>query len=225
MAFIDHSSVINEVKDAYESTGAVVQDIADRYGVHYATIHRWARMYGWFRRGYGSRIVGEQLDSLRHTYETDFTMDLRTVADHFGISPDTVRVYARRHGWKKRHNSQYERTKTHKLCTVCSEWLPKKDFRNGGTCNLCIRARKYNTTRKYLTNMLEKQGGRCAICRHKFGKWCVDHDHSTGVIRGLLCDKCNTALGLLQDSPGIVTRAAEYLGYYSNISKSRLSVE
>jgi hypothetical protein len=79
----------------------------------------------------------------------------------------------------------------------------------------------YNLTLAEFDQKLEDQGGCCKICKtanpgHK-GKFVVDHNHSTGKIRGLLCHKCNTALGLLQDSPGILQRARNYLlseGHY-----------
>lgn len=64
--------------------------------------------------------------------------------------------------------------------------------------------------------ILERQGGVCAICRgpqaapHKF--LCVDHCHTTGKIRGLLCSPCNKSLGLLKDDPEILLAAARYLG-------------
>lgn len=62
--------------------------------------------------------------------------------------------------------------------------------------------------------MESSQGGVCCICRHKneHGKrLAVDHDHATGVIRGLLCDKCNRALGLMKDRPDNLRAAADYL--------------
>lgn len=39
----------------------------------------------------------------------------------------------------------------------------------------------------------------------------IDHDHATGRVRGILCGSCNRALGLLQDSPELMRRAAEYV--------------
>jgi hypothetical protein len=52
----------------------------------------------------------------------------------------------------------------------------------------------------------------CAICLRYFGKQLhVDHDHTTGRIRGLLCGKCNKAIGLLDDRPQRADAAAKYL--------------
>jgi len=61
------------------------------------------------------------------------------------------------------------------------------------------------------------QGGVCAIC----AKACVtgqnlsvDHDHVTGANRGLLCRKCNMALGIFKDSKAKLARAMTYLERY-----------
>jgi len=64
--------------------------------------------------------------------------------------------------------------------------------------------------------LLEKQNGACAICgslppnTHK-KRLSIDHCHTTGRVRGLLCDSCNTALGLLKDSPDLMLKAISYL--------------
>lgn len=80
--------------------------------------------------------------------------------------------------------------------------------------------RTYNITLNDYNQMLEKQDHRCSICdgegflmdraRHKV-KLVVDHDHTTGQVRGLLCHNCNRALGLLQENPEIVSSALDYL--------------
>ena len=59
------------------------------------------------------------------------------------------------------------------------------------------------------------QGGRCAICNDQLaGRICVDHDHSTGAVRGLLCSPCNTGIGHLRDNADIVESAAAYLRHH-----------
>jgi len=62
--------------------------------------------------------------------------------------------------------------------------------------------------------ILEKQGGSCAICQQGegvFSHLAVDHCHETKAIRGLLCSRCNRALGGFRDSPDILKRAIKYL--------------
>jgi len=62
--------------------------------------------------------------------------------------------------------------------------------------------------------MLGKQDGLCAICRKtcSSGKaLAIDHDHKTGVVRGLLCGKCNRGLGLFCDSKELLLNAYTYL--------------
>jgi hypothetical protein len=41
--------------------------------------------------------------------------------------------------------------------------------------------------------------------------WCVDHDHRTGKVRGLLCNHCNAGLGCLRDDPAVIQSAIDYL--------------
>jgi len=64
-------------------------------------------------------------------------------------------------------------------------------------------------------DFLRQQDGKCAICKidqKDFKKrMSVDHDHKTGLIRGLLCDKCNRGLGHFSDSQDLMLKAIEYL--------------
>ena len=64
--------------------------------------------------------------------------------------------------------------------------------------------------------MLDKQDGKCACCgtekaggRHN--TWNVDHDHTTGDVRQLLCKDCNIVLGIVQDSREHLERLIEYI--------------
>ncbi|MGH2756000.1 MAG: endonuclease VII domain-containing protein [Actinomycetota bacterium] len=55
------------------------------------------------------------------------------------------------------------------------------------------------------------QANRCAVCRTEVEKLHVDHEHGTGRVRGLLCGKCNKAIGLLNDDPELLRVASRYL--------------
>lgn len=54
------------------------------------------------------------------------------------------------------------------------------------------------------------QDGRCWICQHK-EPLVIDHNHSNGKVRGLLCSECNSGLGLFYDSESFLKRAIEYV--------------
>ncbi len=64
--------------------------------------------------------------------------------------------------------------------------------------------------------MLESQKGLCAICSlpppdHHKKRLNIDHCHTSGRVRGLLCDACNRGIGLLKDSPDLMLKAISYL--------------
>jgi hypothetical protein len=60
--------------------------------------------------------------------------------------------------------------------------------------------------------LVAEHGEACGICRRvPVDGLRVDHDHTTGAVRGLLCRNCNVALGLLQDDPALLARAGRYL--------------
>lgn len=69
----------------------------------------------------------------------------------------------------------------------------------------------YGLTLEEYEDMYLAVAGHCQICgRHK-DQLHVDHNHDTGEVRGLLCNRCNTALGLLQDSPELIARSLQYI--------------
>lgn len=81
--------------------------------------------------------------------------------------------------------------------------------------------RLYGISVEEFEALLAQQAGVCRICRKtetsvdpRTGttrKLAVDHDHATGVVRGLLCHKCNWAIGLFADDADLLRRAAAYL--------------
>ena len=80
---------------------------------------------------------------------------------------------------------------------------------------------KYNITMKDYHTMLYKQEGKCFICGKSMEEsnvsFAVDHNHSTGVVRGLLCTKCNTHLGWLETVT--LEKIMEYLNIKFKVEK------
>ena len=77
----------------------------------------------------------------------------------------------------------------------------------------------YNITLEDYNELVEKQNGLCAICgkvettSNQFGSrpLCVDHNHETGIVRGLLCAQCNHLLGNAKDNIEILQKAIIYM--------------
>ncbi len=92
-------------------------------------------------------------------------------------------------------------------------------------CKLCARVKRdknllmsnYGLTINGYDEMLKIQNNCCAICKRpdtgieRTKKLSVDHCHTTGKVRGLLCNWCNQGLGHFRDSPELLTNAVEYL--------------
>ena len=76
------------------------------------------------------------------------------------------------------------------------------------------RLRKYKITDEYFHGLLTSQGGVCAICGEP-NPTCIDHNHKTGEVRGLLCQDCNFAIGVMRDDPDRLRSAANYLEAHS----------
>lgn len=74
--------------------------------------------------------------------------------------------------------------------------------------------REYGLTLEQYDELLQKQGGRCAICKTTvpggIGSWHVDHDHATGKIRGLLCFDCNICLGRIDKNKSVIQGIIDY---------------
>lgn len=122
-----------------------------------------------------------------------------------------------------------DRKRPPKPCGIpgCENWLYA-----GGLCHAhYLKTRKwkdYGLDAHSYVAMLEAQGGVCAICgrperrvdgnSQKTKDLAVDHCHVTNRVRALLCSNCNTAIGLLDDSPDLLSKARAYLLHYANLS-------
>lgn len=120
-------------------------------------------------------------------------------------------------------NDLYEKRKTN--AKRSREWL-KANPRKAKSTKLF---KKFSITIEQYDAFNKKNGGRCHICLkperiidHRTKKQralAVDHDHETGLIRGLLCANCNRAIGMLNEDPNVLREAADYLEYFNNITK------
>jgi hypothetical protein len=73
--------------------------------------------------------------------------------------------------------------------------------------------RAYGISVAEYNRLFEDQNGLCAICGKDNGSisLCIDHDHKTNEVRGLLCNLCNRAIGLMKDDPILLIKAADYV--------------
>ena len=122
------------------------------------------------------------------------------------------------------------------LCSRCGEkpkvkssWCQdcSNEYERGRWATLSKSARigkwlkhKYGLTFEDFMEMYEEQEGSCAVCDisiywedspNTHQKACVDHCHDTGKVRGLLCNHCNRALGLLKENKETLNRMLEYI--------------
>jgi len=109
---------------------------------------------------------------------------------------------------KSKNDSQKENRKNY--------YLSERGVKSSRKAHL---KRAFGISLEQYEEMLETQKGKCAICNDikthdKHGVLAVDHCHKTGNIRGLLCFKCNTVLGSVNDNIEILINAIKYLKKY-----------
>jgi hypothetical protein len=132
-------------------------------------------------------------------------------------------------------------------CSTCNSELTSDTqdkssllLRNSYRCKACVatgvrntvdkdKRRDYDLNRNYGINhdvyleMLAKQNGCCQICgitEEEHGKRLhVDHNHTTGKVRGLLCNRCNTAIGKFKEDPEVIRKAIQYIERWNNENK------
>ena len=129
-----------------------------------------------------------------------------------------------------------------KRCTECGETKHINEFASAGAgkkrakCKPCLARKKreyykknpdkarrrnlktyYGITVEQYDEMVQEQNGCCAACDKSTDNLVVDHDHSTGKVRGLLCSNCNLALGHFQDDVERIQNAINYLERHARI--------
>lgn len=164
---------------------------------------------------------GSTSQQLAKEYCVSFQTILRTLKKH--------NVQIRPTGRRKLLNI------THRICCKCKVEKPISQFKKskrfaigyGYVCKECHRKqsklssieRNFGISITKFKSMEKAQGGTCAICGKKESRrrrgtvvrLAIDHNHKTGEIRGLLCTRCNTAIGLFDDCPKLLKKAIAYL--------------
>jgi len=122
------------------------------------------------------------------------------------ITPERRREINRKHYLKKRTPEFLaERAKA------------RREWRKANPEKAKLQARRdaakylYGLTLEQVENLKAQRGYHCDLCGRVADKLCLDHNHRTGLFRGILCDSCNRGIGLLGDSVDILRRAEIYL--------------
>jgi ferredoxin len=111
------------------------------------------------------------------------------------------KINARRAKWREKNREEYNRK--------AREWRLNNIDKNRRT----VLKQLYDITPEEVEQMEQAQAGLCAICHKKCPtnrRLSIDHDHETGRVRGLLCLKCNVAIGAL-NTPELLEQAKAYL--------------
>lgn len=122
-------------------------------------------------------------------------------------------------------------------CPTCETYLPPDQYHRNGEhrvkrlgsiyrwqCKSCERVaskerkykQRYSITIEQKEDMVRQQENKCACCNNTFrdtsrGHACIDHDHQTGKVRDILCDRCNTALGWVQEDIELCENLIAYI--------------
>ena len=112
---------------------------------------------------------------------------------------------------KEHHYNNRDAVAVRRKAVYCSEKAWERKIRHS-----------YNLSKEAFLQLLDIQGNVCVICGSddwgcgkKTNRPHVDHNHSTGKVRGLLCNNCNRCLGLLKEDTNVLKSMISYLDYYN----------
>lgn len=95
-----------------------------------------------------------------------------------------------------------------------AKWHQEWRKRNPRSCEISRIKYKFKVSKEEAERLLDKAtNGSCDVCgkKHTRPKLNIDHNHKTGIIRGVLCHSCNVVLGLVKDKPELLGKLQEYL--------------
>ena len=138
-------------------------------------------------------------------------------------NPEKRKAITEKHREKNRRRTRPDDTAL-KFCGDCGSLKPMSDFtpsdfRHDGRhpiCRVCNNARRYGITAAQFEALWTQHNGKCAVCatllvRNKRNGFAIDHKHGTKIVRGLLCNNCNLAIGHFGDDPDLCVKASLYL--------------
>jgi len=127
---------------------------------------------------------------------------------------------------RRQYNKAYYAANTDAIKAKVNKWVANNRDKHNIKCSLWAKENNttesrrevwrkcaYGITTTDYEKMLQDQSGSCALCPEVPGDkpLCIDHDHASGKIRGLLCDRCNRGLGYFRDSVVSLRKAADYI--------------
>lgn len=115
----------------------------------------------------------------------------------------------------KQYNQRYFAKNKTKYKLLNKKWREENRQIYNALCRASRIKYKYGIDSHAYEKMFNKTGGRCYICnKHQdelTARLNIDHNHTNGKVRGLLCRPCNLAIGLLNDDPILLSHAINYL--------------
>ena len=130
-------------------------------------------------------------------------------------NPEKAAAISRRRDERRKQDPERQAQHLERHAEWHREWKRKNPERAKRTQRDSYIRTHFGIEPEEYDRMLAGQHGVCAICKQEPGGrkkfLCVDHDHETGHVRGLLCDRCNRALGLPGDSAELLAAAIGYL--------------
>ena len=118
--------------------------------------------------------------------------------------------------YQKEYYKEYRKKNTETLADRNKKWREENKEQDALVMLKARLKRKYNISIEEYETLIESQNNSCKVCgthakNNLKGKLYIDHCHTTGKVRGLLCMKCNSALGLLNDDKELIQNLLDYL--------------
>jgi dCMP deaminase len=201
---------IKDLKNLYIKKRFSIADIAEKAKVGYGTVRRWLE-----ESGVSIRVGSPPLTRLPNS---SFPLRCKLCKEPKMRGSYTIQGVRRSE------------------CRLCQR--SKRAIRITNNPSIRIRQksnlikRTYGITLDEYNTLLKRQNGVCAICKRLpptgfKRRLSVDHDHATNRVRGLLCDNCNSGIGLLKDDPKLLRIAMSYLRRFSlkRISREEMIID